>query len=56
MGNPLEIENLQSYVFGERRKKSDFEKCEVVDWINAAEDRNNYGQSYYTFFFQISKL
>jgi hypothetical protein len=30
-------------VFGERKTKSEFEKCEVVEWINAAEDRNNYG-------------
>jgi hypothetical protein len=56
MGNPLEIDNLQDQVFGERITKNDFEKYEVMDWINAAEDRNNYGQIYYPRFFQISKF
>jgi len=31
-------------MFGERITKNEFKKYEVVDWINAAEDRKNYGK------------
>lgn len=46
----MERDNLRDQVFGERITKNEFVKYEVVDWINAAEDRNNYGQIYYLFF------
>jgi hypothetical protein len=37
MGNPLEIYNFQDQVFGVRITKNEFEKYEVMDWINPAE-------------------
>ena len=46
----MEIDNFQDQVFGERITKNEFEKYEVMDWINPAEDINNYGQIYYHFF------
>lgn len=37
MGNPLEIDYFQDQVFGERITKNEFEKYEIMDWINPAE-------------------